>query len=179
MTRSLRYSIVRSPQHVVTALLLLTVLQACSQFGGMAGGRHGGGERRTGREDNNQRPLDLARMSADDQIRLRLTDLRIALNLTAEQAAPWQAYESKVIDMLAASEHAIVAPSGGNAINQVDARIAAEQKRAAAAELLAHSARKLYAVLNEEQKRTADRLLAGTVPTAASGALPPARGARQ
>src|SRR5471030_741732 len=107
----------RDGVHLIAALLLAVVVQGCSQFGGMGGGmRHGGGDRRSGQEGNEQRPLELARMSTSDQIRLRLTDVRIALNLTAEQAAPWQAYENKVVEMLLNPGHDAGTPGTGNAL---------------------------------------------------------------
>jgi hypothetical protein len=145
----------------------------------MGGGmRHGGGDRRAGQEGNEQRPLDLARMSTNDQIRLRLTDLRIALNLTPEQAAPWQAYENKAVEMLVNAGRDAGAAGGGNALTQVDRRVAAEQTRVAELVQLANVARKLYSTLTDEQKRIADRMLASTIPVEPLSPATPSRSNR-
>ena len=140
--------------------------------------RHGGGDRRSGQEADAQRPLELTRMSTNDQIRLRLTDARIALNLTPEQAAAWQAYENKVIEMLANTGREAAVSGNANALTQIDQRVTAEQRRAAAMEQLAQAARKLYSALGDEQKRVADRVLAGTVPVGSFGLAAPSRGGR-
>jgi len=167
---------IRSRLHLIAALLLAMAVPACSQFGGMGGGRHGGG--RFGQEGNEQRSNETARLSANDQIRLRLTDLRVALKLEPEQAAPWQAYEDRVIEMLADSERDAGVSAGGNALNQVDRRVAAEHRRAAAMDQLSNAARKLYSTLTDEQKRVADRMLASTVPVESLGPATSSRGGR-
>lgn len=162
--------------HLVAALSLVMLVPACSGPGG--GMRHGGGERRSAQDGSQQRPLELARMSTNDQIRLRLTDVRIALNLKPEQAAVWQAYENKVLEILLNPGGDAGASTGVNAVNQIDRRAAAEQNRAAAMEQLAAAARKLYSTLTDEQKRTADRMLASTVPVEVTGVATPVRGGR-
>ncbi len=94
----------RSLLHVVSALILASALSACSEFGGMGGGRHGGGDRRSNQDARQQRPLEISRMSVNDQIRLRLSELRVALSLTPEQAPFWQAYETNAIELLSEVE---------------------------------------------------------------------------
>jgi hypothetical protein len=163
--------------HVLTALILASALFACSQFGGMGGGRHGGGDRRSGQEARDERPLEVSRMSVNDEIRLRLSDLRVALNLTPEQAPLWQAYETRAIEFLSESERDARSPSGGNALSQIDRRLIAEQRHAAAMAQVADSARQVYSRLTDEQKRTADLKLAGTIPAEELGlAAAPRRG---
>ncbi len=169
---------IRSRLHVVTALILASALPACSQFGGMGGGRHGGGDRRSGQEAKDQRPLEVSRMSVNDQIRLRLSDLRVALNLTPEQAPVWQTYETKALEFLSESERDARASSDGNALSQIDRRVTAEQRHAAAMEQLANSARQFYSTLTDDQKRTADRMLASTIPVGALGLAAAPRGGR-
>ena len=166
---------IHSRMHLIAALLLAMAVQACSQFGGM---RNSGGDRRSGREGNEQRSNETARLSANDQIRLRLTDLRIALSLTPEQAAPWQAYEDKVTEMFSDSGRDAGVSDGGNALNQIERRVTAEQSRAAAMEQLSNAAKTLYSTLTDEQKRVADRMLASTVPVASLGLATPSRGGR-
>ena len=164
--------------HVVSALFLASALSACSNFGGMGGGRHGGGDRRSGQEARDQRPLEVSRMSVNDQIRLRLSDLRVALNLTPEQSPVWQSYETRALEFLSESEHDARASPGGNALSQIDRRVTAEQRHAAAMEQLANSARQFYATLTDDQKRTADHMLAGTIPVGALGLAAAPRGGR-
>ena len=166
---------IRRRLQVIGALLLITAVQGCSQFGGM---RHGGGDRRSGQGNNDQSLSEVTRLSVNDQIRLRLTELRVTLGLTPEQAAPWQAYEDKVIEMLSDSERDAGASTGGNALIQIDRRVTAEQRRAASLEQLSHIAKRLYSVLTAEQKRIADRMLASTVPSETLGLAAPARGDR-
>ena len=166
---------VRGRLRAVAVLLPAMALAACSSFGGLGGGRHGG---RSGQDSSEQRSSEAARLSANDQIRLRLTDLRVDLHLTPEQAAPWQAYEDQVIGMISDSGRDAGAFAGGDALNQIGRRVAAEQRRAAALEQLANAARKLYATLTDEQRRIADRQLAGTVPVETFGTAAPSRGRR-
>ena len=154
----------RSRLHFIAALLLAMAVPACSQLGLGGGTRDGGGDRRSGREGNEQRSNVTARLSANDQIRLRLTDLRIALGLKPEQAGPWQTYDDKVIEMLSDSAHDAGVSAGGNALNQIDRLVTAEQRRAAAMQQLSNAAKKLYSTLTDQQKLVADRLLPGTVP---------------
>jgi hypothetical protein len=144
----------RSRLHLIAALLLALAVEACSQLGGML---PGGGDRRSGREGNEQRSNVTARLSANDQIRLRLTDLRIALSLKPEQAGAWQAYDDKVIEILSDSARDAKGSAGGNALNQID-------RRAAAMQQLSNAAKKLYSTLTDQQKLVADRMLPGTVP---------------
>ena len=154
----------RSRPHLIAALLLAMAVQACSQLGGMLGTRHDSGDRRSGREGNEQRSNEVARLSANDQIRLRLADLRIALSLKPEQAGPWQTYDDKVIEILSDSARDAGVSAGGNALNQIDRRVITEQRRAAAMQQLSNAAKKLYSTLTDQQKLVADRLLSGTVP---------------
>ena len=168
---------IRSRLHVITALFLAGALSACSQFGGMGGGRHGG-DRHSGRDADAQRPLELSRMSVNDEIRLRLSDLRIALNLTSGQAASWEAYEHKAVELLSDSQRGAGASSGGNALSQIDRRVTAELKHAATMEELVNSARQFYAKLTDDQKRTADRMLVSTIPMGTFGLPTPSRSGR-
>jgi hypothetical protein len=160
--------------HLVFALVLTIAVSACSQYG-----RAGGGDdRRAAQDGSGQRPLDLSRMSGNDQIRLRLTDAKVALNLTSEQAGSWQHYESKVIELLAITGRGAADSNSGNSLAEIDRNVVIEQSRAAAMEQIADAARKLYAVLTDEQKRTANRVLPGIVPAGSAGPATPARGGR-
>jgi hypothetical protein len=112
---------------------------------------------------------EVTTMSANDQARLQLSNTRITLKLTPEQAPAWQVYENKVVDLLDDLARGINAPQG-SALKQIDARIDVVRNRLTALEEIADAAAKLYGVLTEEQKGTADRMLAATLPTLYSGA---------
>jgi hypothetical protein len=154
----------RSRLHLIAVLLLTAAVAGCSQLGDIVGTRRADEDRRTAQKSNEQRANLTTRLSANDQIRLRMRDLRIALNLKPEQIGAWQAYDDKVIEILSDLAHTAGGPADGNALSQADQRVAAEQKRAVLMQQLSNAARKLYTTLSDEQKRTADRLLPGTIP---------------
>ena len=149
---------------LVAALSLAVAVPGCSQLGEIVGTRRADEDRRSAQKSNEQRANLATRLSANDQIRLRLRDLRIALNLKPEQAGAWQAYDDKVIEILSDLAHDAGTPADGNALSQAERRVSAEQKRAVLMQQLSNAAKKLYSTLSDEQKRTADRLLPGTMP---------------
>jgi hypothetical protein len=108
-------------------------------------------------------------ISANDHARFQLSDARLALKLTPEQAPAWQVYENKVVDLLDDLARGINAPQG-SALKQIDARIDVVRNRLTALEDIADAAAKLYGMLTDEQKSAADRMLAATLPTLYSGA---------
>ena len=101
----------------------------------------------------------------NSQARVQLASVRSALKLTPEQAPNWQLYESKVVDLLDDLSRGFTAPTGVTAIRQIDARVDTVRNRLTAMEDIADAAAKLYSGLSEEQRGTADRLLAATLPT--------------
>jgi len=116
-------------------------------------------------------------MSANDQIRLQLTDVRLALKLAPEQAAAWQSYENKVLELLDDLSRGMAPPAPGeSAPKQIERRLDVARNRMTAMEELSEAATKLYAGLTEEQKGVADRMLAGTVPVLYSGTPTASRG---
>ena len=154
----------RSRLHLIAALLLAVAVPGCSQLGEIVGTRRADEDRRSAQKNGEQRTNLATRLSANDQIRLRLRDLKIALNLKPEQTSAWQAYDDKVIEILSVLAHDAGAPGDGNALSQAEQRVSAEQKRAVLTQQLSNAAKKLYSTLTDEQKRTADRLLPGTIP---------------
>ena len=101
-----------------------------------------------------------------DPARAQLASVRSALKLTPEQAPNWQLYEAKVIDLLEDLGRGFTPPPAGvTAIRQIDARVDVVRNRLTAMEDIADAAAKLYSGLSDEQKGTADRLLAATLPT--------------
>jgi len=174
-----QHKVMFSRSTFVLVLLFAAVLQACSQLGGLgAGSRRGGADRRSAQDDNAVRPAEATRLSANDQIRLRLTSLRLALKLKPEQAGAWQAFEDKVIEFLSelGSEGGVAADA--NALAQIERRVIAEQKRAATMQQISVAAGILYSVLSDEQKRVADNALVNAIPVESLGLTTPSQGLR-
>ena len=103
--------------------------------------------------------------STNKQARVQLANVRSALKLTPEQSSNWQLYESKVLELLDDLGRGFAPPAGVTAIRQIDARVDLVRHRLTAMEDIADAAAKLYSGLSDEQKGTADRLLAATLPT--------------
>jgi hypothetical protein len=159
----------------ITLLLALSSIASAQVGGGM---RRGGGPANDGdraRQDAAMRGDTMPMMGANDQIQMQLNQVRSALRLAPEQAASWQVYENKVVDLLADVRRGVMQPEGGGALKQIDARIDVVRNRLTALEEIAEAAKKLYASLSEEQKTVADRMLAGTVPALYSGIGMPQR----
>lgn len=108
--------------------------------------------------------------AANNQVRTQLASVRSALKLTPEQAPNWQLYESKVTELLDEIGRGFTPPAGTTAIRQIDARVDVVRQRLTAMEDIADAAAKLYSGLSDEQKGTADRLLAATLPMPYPGA---------
>jgi hypothetical protein len=142
------------------ALSLAAMGEACAQLGGGMGRRSSGGSRDSGGERS-----EATRLSANDQIRMQLTNARLALKLTAEQNPPWQSYEDKVLALIAEQ------PQGASdsAVKQIDRNAELLRGRLAAMQDLAHAAKDLYAILSDDQKTVAERMLGATVPPAYVG----------
>ena len=116
-------------------------------------------ERRDGRSS------EVTRLSANDEARLSLTKAHVELRLAPEQEQLWQAYQSAALALLD-TPRAERGYSGGGPVEKIAQRSNALRQRAAAFEQLHEAASKLYSGLSPEQKRTADRVLAATMPPA-------------
>ena len=147
------------------AIALVLVLCVCADAAAQYGGRRGA--QGAGRPPESTPRDEVTTVSANDQA--RLSNARLALKLTPEQAPAWQVYENKVVDLLDDLARGINAPQG-SALKQIDARIDVVRNRLTALEDIADAAAKLYGVLTDEQKGAADRMLAATLPTLYSGA---------
>jgi len=152
-------------RHLAIALLL--VIGACGDAAAQYGGRRGA--QGQGRLPESTPRDEVTTISANDQARFQLSNARLALKLTPEQAPAWQVYENKVVDLLDDLARGINVPQG-SALKQIDARIDVVRNRLTALEDIADAAAKLYGVLTDEQKGAADRMLAATLPTLYSGA---------
>jgi hypothetical protein len=161
---------------VLGALGLAAMGEADAQFSGGAGsgmGRRGGASPR----DSGGERSEVTRLSANDQMRMQLTDARLALHLTSEQNAAWQSYEDKVVGLIAEQPRSASASSGESAARQIDRNTDLLRSRLAAMQDLSDAAKKLYAILSDEQKAVADRMLGATVPSAYAGQGPGPRAA--
>ena len=150
---------------LLCALCLFAAGEAGAQFGGgIPGG--GMGRRGSGSPDFGGERSEVTRLSANDHLRMQLTDARLALKLSSEQNAPWQSYQDKVLGLLSEQPQSASGSSGGSAINQIDRNVDVLRSRLGAMQDLSDAARKLYAILSDDQKAVADRMLGATVPAA-------------
>jgi hypothetical protein len=148
--------------------------QALAQFGG--GTRHGrGGSQGEGssgsQREGSSNASGVTRMSANDRIRIQITDLRLALKLTPEQNPLFDTYQSKVFALLSPwSAPPDLAPSQvPEALTRIAQKVAVARGRWTQTQEVYEAAAKLYAVLAPEQREVADRMLADTVPSPAAG----------
>jgi hypothetical protein len=145
------------------ALGLAAMSEAGAQFGGSGGGmgRRGG----SGSRDSGGDRSEATRLSANDQIRMQLTNTRLALKLSAEQNPAWQSYEDKVIGLISEQPQS----ANESAVKQIDRNAELLRSRLAAMQDLAGAAKNLYATLSDDQKAVAERMLGATVPPAYAG----------
>jgi len=160
------------PHLIMLSLCLVVLLQSCAQLGGL--GRRYGGDRRQSQEASSQPAAEVTRITERDQIRLHLSSVRTELKLSPEQAGLWQDYENRVLAALSAPDAGDSHRNSGIATEQIEKRVTIERKHIDALEEIAKAANRLYAVLGDEQKRIADRALAGTLPIVGMES-PPAR----
>ena len=166
-----------SLRSLLVSLALLTAFgPAQAQFGGSRHGGMGGGSRQGSGGDDLP---GVTRMSANDQIRMQLTDARLAIKLTPEQNSAFQAYEDRVLGLLSDLGRGMPPVQEGDALRQIDARVDLARNRLAAMEEISEAAKKLYAVLTPEQKSAADRTLPGTVPALYAGQASGSQGERR
>jgi hypothetical protein len=147
------------------ALSLAAMGEAGAQLGGSGGGmgRRGGGGG-SPRDSGGERS-EATRLSANDQIRMQLTNTRLALKLSSEQNPAWQSYEDKVIGLISEQPQS----PGDGAVKQIDRNAELLRGRLAAMQDLAYAAKDLYAILSDDQKAVAERMLGATVPPAYAG----------
>ncbi|MGH8765076.1 MAG: hypothetical protein ACRET8_05115 [Burkholderiales bacterium] len=144
---------------VLSLALLVACSQAFAQMGGMRHGQGGGGRQHQGNDDLS----GVTRLSANDQVRMHLTDLRLALKLRPEQNPLFDAYQNKVFEVLA--DLGRPGPAADEpALKLIDRRVEAARGRVALLEDLSGAAKTLYASLDDEQKKSANRIMSGTVP---------------
>ena len=148
--------------------------QALAQFGG--GTRHGrGGSQGEGgsgsQREGGSNASSITRMSANDRIRVQITDLRLALKLTPEQNPLFDIYQGKVYALLSPwpAPPDLVPSQGSEALAGVAQKVSVARGRWTQMQEVYGAAANLYAVLAPEQREVADRMLADTVPSPAAG----------
>jgi len=94
----------------------------------------------------------------------RLGMVRGRLNLSAGQAVLWQDYEAKVVLLLEDVKRAKAVRAGGTAVQRIGQAVGAAQSRYTGMEDIFESAKRLYNVLTDDQKKIADDFLPSTVP---------------
>jgi len=147
----------------VSLLLFLACGQALAQFGGGMGGMRSGGMGGSRQRQNSDDNSGVTRLSDNDKVRLHLTDLRLALKLRPEQNPLFDAYQARVYDLLGSFDRTSNA-ADASGLQQIDRKVDQARSRVGMLEEVSSAARKLYAALDDDQKKAADRLLAGTVP---------------
>lgn len=151
-----------------TILFIAVSMQASAQFGGS---RRGGGEGRSRSGDAVPRQSEATKLSANDRMRLQLAKTHAALKLNPDQEALWQVFERHAMALL--EEPASARATGSE---KPLARIADDENalkaRLATFGRLDDAARKLYSALSDEQKSTADAMLAAGIPAPYPNAAP-------
>lgn len=142
------------------ALLLATaLLAACA---GNPGGRDGYPPAR--------REMGGSATAIVDQLQEQLRTAAEALQLTPAQRVLWEAYQERV-GALMADQMKLPAyrPARESAPQQISAKVDTVRNRLTALEEIQEAVNKLYASLDEPQRRTADRVLPATLPALYSG----------
>lgn len=149
------------PSLLLSSALLIA---ACAPLGGREGPQGGppgnNGEMGMGRDGGNLIVSDL-------QDRLQQTAEALKLNPT--QAVLWDAYQERVGALMADQMKLQPYRLRQTAMQQIGQKVDTVRLRLAAMEDIQGAAGKLYAALNDEQKKTADQLLPQTVPALYSG----------
>lgn len=147
------------------ALLLLAslILSACAPMGDR-GGPGGNPPSQGGEMGGGGSSMIVA------QLQSQLQATAEALKLTPKQNALWDAYQEKISALM--SDQMKLMPyqaSGQNALLQIGRKTDTVRNRLTAMEDIQDAAGKLYAALDDKQKKVADQMLPQTVPALYSG----------
>lgn len=133
-------------------------------------------ESRDGRDETN----GTSRIRED--LQTQLSDVEARLKLNPPQSPHWDRYREAIGALMADQLRLDPRPVARlDALRQIERRVDVVRNRLVAMEDIADAAKALYAVLDADQRRVADRLLPGTVPALYSGLGgqdTPARGER-
>lgn len=153
-------------KRLLPALLVTTLcLGACAPMGGR--GFERGNDAGPPRGDAEERGGGGASVVTNLQERLRQT--AEALALTPTQWPLWDRYQEKIGALMADQMKLESWQPRQSAPQQIGRRVDTVRNRLAAMEDVQEAASKLYAVLDDKQKRTADQMLVATVPALYSG----------
>lgn len=144
------------------SLLIATSLSlaACAPMNGRDG-HEGGGPRGGGMDSGG---------SAVSMLQDQLQKTADALKLTPKQTVLWDAYQDKVGALMADQmKQQFTRSISQSAPQQVAQKVEVVRNRLTAMEDIQEAANKLYAALDDKQKKVADQMLASTVPTLYSG----------
>ncbi|MBS1159427.1 MAG: hypothetical protein H6R15_1846 [Proteobacteria bacterium] len=147
------------PKFLPLLLAAALTIAACTPMGGRDGPPPGG----TGGDDGGP-------PSVTAQLQEQLQRTATALRLTPPQAVLWDAYQDK-IGALMADQMKLQTPRSvrQSAPQQIILKVDMVRNRLTAMEDIQEAAHKLYAGLDDEQKKIADQSLAATIPALYSG----------
>jgi hypothetical protein len=155
-----------------SALALVIALGGCAQNSQRCTPPDGGDASRSDRGFNGPRSVSASVGSSYvvDETQQSLSETVAALHLTPRQQVLWDAFQTRIGDLMADRIRGYVnTPSGRTAVQQIDSKVDTVRNRLAAMEDIADAAKALYASLDQKQKETADLRLAATVPALYSG----------
>lgn len=155
-------------QSVVLFVLLLG-LGACAPMGG-PGGPGGRGDEGAGAFQGERQRPGAGGNSTADRFRLDLQETAQALELDPKQRVLWEAYQDKIGTLMNdINKIEPYRPPRQTAVQQIGRKVDLARNRLAAIEEVQEAADRLYQALNEEQRKTADQRLAGTLPNLYAG----------
>jgi hypothetical protein len=146
------------PRHFPLLLASIMLFAACSPMNGRNGPPNGNGPDAGGGGG-----------MVVTQVQEQLVKAAEALKLTPTQAVLWDAYQEKVGALMADQLKTQVRSLRQNAPQQIAQKVDVVRNRLTAMEDIQEAAVKLYAALDEGQKKVADQSLAQTIPALYSG----------
>jgi hypothetical protein len=146
------------PRHFPLLLASIMLFAACSPMNG-----------RNGPPNGNAPDAGGGGGMVVTQVQEQLVKAAEALKLTPTQAVLWDAYQEKVGALMADQLKTPVRSLRQNAPQQIAQKVDVVRNRLTAMEDIQEAAVKLYAALDEGQKKVADQSLAQTIPALYSG----------
>ncbi len=111
-----------------------------------------------------------AAMNPRDALQAQLSDVEQRLSLSARQQVLWESYREAIGALMADQYRMDPRPvTRVDAVKQIQRKVDVVRNRLSAMEDIAEAASALYEGLDPDQRKTADRLLPGTVPALYSG----------
>lgn len=156
---------VRTRLCLISTTVLLAACAGSPPDDGNNGGRRGppGGEHGDMREDGGT-------ANPREALQAQLSDVERRLSLNARQQVAWERYREAIGALMADQYRMDPRPlATADAVKQIQRKVDVVRNRLSAMEDIAEAAGALYAVLDPEQRKVADRMLPGTVPALYSG----------